>query len=102
MSPPRNPVRFRPRCSKALALVCLRSIEVRIVDLGGTNGSDSASPVARFAGTVPEVVFGFLKRAEALGIDVNGVLEKLGIDAAGLVTLATKKSADAPDEEARF
>ena len=76
--------------------------EVRIVDLGGTNGSDSASPVARFAGTVPEVVFGFLKRAEALGIDVNGVLEKLGIDAAGLVTLATKKSADAPDEEARF
>ena len=67
--------------------------EVRIVDLGGTNGSDSASPVARFAGTVPEVVFGFLKRAEALGIDVNGVLEKLGIDAAGLVTLATKKSA---------
>ncbi len=58
--------------------------EVRIVDLGG-NGNDSSTPIARFAGSMPEVAFGFLQKLGALGIDVDELLEKAGIDLSGLV-----------------
>lgn len=48
---------------------------VSIVDLGNGNGSG----VAKFAGSIPEVVFGTLAKAEALGINVEEILEKLGV-----------------------
>lgn len=48
-----------------------------MVDMG--NG-DSRTPISRFALSIPDTVFGLIQRAEALGIDVNDILKKLGID----------------------
>jgi hypothetical protein len=48
--------------------------QIRIVDLGGGNGSD---PVARYAGTVPRFVFDFINQADAVGL--GHLLKKFGL-----------------------
>lgn len=59
---------------------------VNIVDLGGSNGNGEGG-IAKFAGSIPEVVFGALTRAKALGMDVDGILEKLGVPKGALTGL---------------
>lgn len=52
--------------------------KVNIVDLGG-NG-DGKGAVSRYAMTVPDVLFGILAKTRTLGIDVDALLKKVGID----------------------
>lgn len=55
---------------------------VHLIDLGSNqNGSD---PLSKFAMTVPKTVFGVLAQAKTLGLDVNTVLERLGIPSTAL------------------
>ena len=53
-----------------------------IVDMGG-----SGNGVNKIAGIVPDVVFQFLAKAKASGMDLSAILGKFGIDASGLDTL---------------
>lgn len=53
---------------------------INIVDLGNGGGNgDGNSPIARFALSTPEVIFGTLAKAKALGLDFGAILEKLGM-----------------------
>ncbi len=49
---------------------------------GGGNSGAGSSSVARFAGTVPTVLFELLQKADAMGLDLKGLLGKVGIEAA--------------------
>ena len=62
---------------------------------GGGNGATPHSSIARYAGTVPTVLFDLLQRADALGIDLKGLLAKAGIQAApdGAVAKSSSESA---------
>ena len=53
--------------------------KVVMIDSGGGNGGSGSSSMARYAGTVPAVLFDLLQKADALGIDLNGLLQKAGI-----------------------
>jgi hypothetical protein len=53
--------------------------KVNIVDLGGSK--DGQGAVTRYAMTVPEVLFAILAKMKAVGIDVDALLKKAGIDA---------------------
>lgn len=55
---------------------------------GGSNGATS---MARFAGTVPSVLFDMLQKAEALGLDLKDLLERAGIQATATDGLAGQK-----------
>ena len=65
-----------------------------VIDQGGANGDGGSGSLGRLAKTSPAVVFNVLQQLEALGLDVPGVLQQLGINpaAAGL-TSDTKPSA---------
>ena len=63
---------------------------VHIVDLG----NDSGSGVAKFAGSIPEVIFGTLVKAKALGINVEEILEKLGVPRDALTGLLSTLKTD--------
>lgn len=59
----------------AAAAAPLASIdEIRIVDLGGSNGSD---PVSRYASQVPKFVFDLINKADAVGL--GHLLQKMGV-----------------------
>ncbi len=66
-----------------------------MVDSGG--GGDNKGALNRFAQTGPNVMFQFLEQARAAGIDVSGLLKKLGIDAGDLA--ATVADAATPPDE---
>jgi len=51
---------------------------VNIIDMGG--GKDGKDALTRYAMTVPDVLFTILARMKAVGIDVDGILRKVGID----------------------
>ena len=51
---------------------------------GGGNGNGH-SPVSRFALAVPDIVFGMMERAKALGVNLEEVLKPLGINAEKLI-----------------
>ena len=59
--------------------------KVIMVDGGGGEG---ASPLRRFADTVPTTMFSVMQTAQSLGIDISGLLKKLGVQEA---TDAAKK-----------
>jgi flotillin len=48
-----------------------------MVDGGGSGGS--GSPLQRLAGTVPATIFQLLQTAQGLGLDLSGLLGKMGI-----------------------
>ncbi len=48
-----------------------------MLDSGGS--TDSANPLARLANTVPTTMFNLLQAAQAVGIDISGLLSKIGI-----------------------
>jgi flotillin len=70
--------------------------KVNIVDLGG-NGKDGNGAVGRFAMTVPDVLFGTIAKMKTLGIDVESILKKVGIDPSHLNELLGE---DTPAEAA--
>jgi len=59
---------------------------VNIVDFGGGNGAGGpgGGSVGRYAMTVPDVLFGILAKMKTLGINVDGLLRKVGIDPSGV------------------
>ena len=42
-------------------------------------GGEGASPLRRFADTVPTTMFSVMQTAQSLGIDISGLLKKLGV-----------------------
>ncbi len=54
----------------------------KVVMIDSGNGNGGGSTVSRFAGTVPAVLFDLLQKADALGIDLKGLLSKAGIESA--------------------
>jgi flotillin len=50
-----------------------------IYDSGGGGGGNAEGALQRYAGVAPGVVFDFLQKAKAVGLDVQGMLGKLGI-----------------------
>lgn len=54
-----------------------------MVDMGSGNGHDS--PVVRFAGAIPEIVFQTITKARAMGIDLDDLFHALGIDPSKLI-----------------
>jgi len=59
--------------------------KVVMVDGGG----EGASPLRRYADTVPTTMFSVMQTAQALGLDLSGLLKKLGVQESGETT--TKK-----------
>ena len=55
----------------------------KVVMIDGGSGADGKTSMARYAGTVPTVLFDLLQKADALGIDLKGLLSKAGIETAG-------------------
>lgn len=70
---------------------------VHIVDMGGGKGGNGTSPVANFALAIPEVVFGFMQKLRATGIDVDGIMKKLGIDASKMIGIPGAETAKHPE-----
>jgi hypothetical protein len=73
--------------------------KVQIVDFGGGKGpGGDGGAVTRYAMTVPDVLFGILAKLKTLGIDIDGVLKKVGIDPSQLNELiaATPAPASVP------
>jgi flotillin len=50
--------------------------KVVVIEQGNGNGQ---SGIGRFASTAPTVIFGLLQQLEALGLDVPGLLQQLGV-----------------------
>ncbi len=55
--------------------------KVVMIDSGGN--ANSQTSMARFAGTVPSVLFELVQKAESLGLDVRSLLAKAGIQTDG-------------------
>ncbi|MEK9173345.1 MAG: SPFH domain-containing protein [Patescibacteria group bacterium] len=64
---------------------------VHMVDLGGGNGNGNG-PVANFAMNIPKIVFGALQQLKALGINVDEIFGKLGINMDDLIGVNSPKS----------
>lgn len=58
---------------------------IRIVDMGGNGNGNGHSPVSRFALAVPDIVFGMMERAKALGVNLEEILKPFGIDSGKLL-----------------
>lgn len=71
----------------------------KVVMIDSGNSGDGKTSVARFAGTVPAVLFDLIQKAEAMGIDLRGLLAKAGIDSGGAEG-QTRAAAAAPAGEA--
>jgi flotillin len=52
---------------------------IHIVDLGGGHDGNGGDPLSKFAMNIPKTVFGVVAQAKALGLDVNAVIEQLGL-----------------------
>lgn len=59
---------------------------VHIIDMGN-GGNGNGSGVAKFGMSIPEIVFGVVTKAKALGLDVDGIMEKLGVPKGALTGL---------------
>jgi flotillin len=51
----------------------------KVVMIDGGSGGAGGNSMSRYAGTVPGVLFDLLQKADALGIDLSGLLQKAGI-----------------------
>ena len=71
----------------------------KVVMIDSGQGGDGKTSVARFAGTVPAVLFDLMQKAEAMGIDLRGLLAKAGIETGGTEG-QTRTAAAAPAGEA--
>jgi flotillin len=75
---------------------------IHIVDLGGSHdGANGGDPLSKFAMNIPKTVFGVVAQAKALGLDVNAVMEQLGLPKGafdGLLGNLNKPSAPADGE----
>jgi hypothetical protein len=69
-----------------------------MIDLG--SGNNGSSPMARFAGSIPEIVFGVVTRARAMGVDIDGIFKKFGIDPSQILGLTKASHHDDAHEEA--
>jgi len=67
---------------------------VNIVDLGG-GAKDGNGAVGRFAMTVPDVLFGTIAKMKTLGIDVDAILKKVGVDPSKLNEILGGPSSEA-------
>lgn len=56
--------------------------KLSIVDVGG-----SGNGVNKIAGLVPQIVFEFMAKAKAQGLDVEGLMKKVGVDTSGISAL---------------
>lgn len=56
-----------------------------VVDGGGGNSQNGGTALQRLADVTPQMVFGLLQKAAAMGIDVSGLLAKAGVKADGAV-----------------
>ena len=67
--------------------------KIVVVD-GGGNGSNGGAALERYAGVAPQMVFGLLEKAKAMGFDLGGLLDKAGVkvDAEAAAAPAGKKS----------
>ncbi len=68
--------------------------KLQIIDMGG-GSREGGGAVQRFAMTVPDVLFGVLAKLKTLGIDVDGILKKVGIDPSQLNELISAAPAAA-------
>ena len=60
---------------------------LHIVDMGGNGGNGNGhSPVSRYALAIPDIVFGMMERARALGVNLEELFKPFGIDAEKLVS----------------
>jgi len=66
--------------------------KVNILDMGGGQ-KDGQNAVTRYAMTVPDVRFAILTKMKAVGIDVDGLLKKAGVDASRLNDLIATQPA---------
>lgn len=59
---------------------------LHIVDMGGNGGNGNGhSPVSRYALAIPDIVFGMMERAKALGVNLEELFKPFGIDAEKLI-----------------
>lgn len=66
---------------------------INIVDMGG---GDSTNGLDKIGGIVPKVVFNFLAQAKAQGLDIEGILKKLGIDSSKALDMLGFATASEP------
>lgn len=52
---------------------------IHMVDLGGSGNGNGNDPLSKFIMSMPKTVFNVLAQAKAMGMDFEGVLEKLGV-----------------------
>lgn len=52
----------------------------KLVMIDGGGGAGSSSSLQRLAGTVPQTLFGLVQTAQAMGLDLSGLLGKLGVE----------------------
>lgn len=76
--------------------------KIVLIDGGGSggNGHDRGA-VERYGSAVPGLIFGFLERANAMGIDLTGLLGKAGVKANGDVPTTTKPADPKPADARR-
>ncbi len=67
---------------KAAASPLGNADKIVVVDSGG-NGSNGGAALERYAGVAPQMVFGLLEKAKALGFDLSGLLDRAGVKADG-------------------
>ena len=70
--------------------------KVNIIDMGG--GKDGKDALTRYAMTVPDVLFTILARMKTVGIDVDGLLRKVGIDPSKVGDLVASAPEEPPAE----
>lgn len=73
--------------------------KVNIIDMGG--GKDGKDALTRYAMTVPDVLFTILARMKTVGIDVDGLLKKIGIDPSKVGDLVGTASPAPPPDASR-
>ncbi len=55
----------------------------KVVMIDGGNSNGNGGPIQRFTGAVPGMLFDFIQKAQAMGLDVSGLLKKAGIEGTG-------------------
>lgn len=70
----------------AAAAAPLGNVDKMIVVDGGGGGQSGGSAIQRFADLTPQMVFGLLQKAAAMGIDVSSLLAKAGVKVDGVAS----------------
>lgn len=64
---------------------------IHMVDMGGGNGNGNG-PVANFALNIPKIVFGTLQQLRTMGIDVDAIAKKIGLNLDDLIGVPSKSA----------